>query len=388
MDASSATACAQDAAIHATNHRSATLPWTRPTIEEDPVTGAKRRGSLAEAIVDTVREPLIVLDGSMRVVVASRSFYSAFNVTCEETEGRRLYDLGNGQWNISSLRKLLEEIIPHHANVEAYEVEHDFPTIGRRTLLLNARKIFYEENESTSLLVAFEDITESRALEREKDMLLQQKDLLLREMNHRINNSLQIIASILMLKAQKVPSEDTRQHLRDAHARVMAVATVQGQLNPSTFGTQIEASIYLKKLGESLARSMIFEEQPVSLSVEAGAGAMKSEHAVSMGLVTTELVMNALKHAFPGGAKGAIVVKFESTESAWRLSVSDDGVGIGGPLAQMPVRIGLGTSIVEALTRQLGGRVTTSSASPGTVVSVTVPRNAVTDRRIIERKQP
>jgi two-component system, sensor histidine kinase PdtaS len=95
-----------------------------------------------------------------------------------------------------------------------------------------------------------------------------------------------------------------------------------------------------------------------------------------MGLITTELVINALKHAFPEGAKGTIVVGFESTASAWRLSVSDDGVGISGRLPEAPVRIGLGTSIVEALTRQLGGRVTTSAASPGTSVSVTVPRQA------------
>ena len=114
-------------------------------------------------------------------------------------------------------------------------------------MLLNARKVFYEGNNSTSLLVAFEDVTDRRALEREKDKilgekdeLLRQKDLLLQEMNHRVNNSLQIIASILLLKAQTVQSEETRQHLQDAHERVMAVATVQEQLHPTPFGTQIE----------------------------------------------------------------------------------------------------------------------------------------------------
>jgi two-component system, sensor histidine kinase PdtaS len=95
-----------------------------------------------------------------------------------------------------------------------------------------------------------------------------------------------------------------------------------------------------------------------------------------MGLIATEHVINALKHAFPDGAKGTIVVGFESSATAWRLSVSDDGVGIGSHLADTPVRSGLGTSIVEALTRQLGGRVTTSTASPGTTISVTVPRAA------------
>ena len=336
---------------------------------------AEQRRSLEEAIVDTVREPLIVLDEDLRVVVASRSFYQAFATGREDTDGRFLYELGNGQWNIPSLRRLLEEIIPRHTTIEEFEVEHDFPTLGRRTMLLNARKVFYEGNNSTSLLVAIEDVTARRALEREKDELLQQKDLLLQEMNHRVNNSLQIIASILLLKAQTVQSDETRQHLQDAHERVMAVATVQEQLHPTPFGTQIDAKNYLTRLCESLA-SMIVDGQPVSLRVDAGEGTVTSEQAVSMGLIATELVINALKHAFPDAAKGEVLVCFESTASAWRLAVSDDGVGISRRLPEAPVKIGLGTSIVEALTRQLGGRVTTSAASPGTLVSVTVPRAA------------
>ncbi len=338
--------------------------------------GAEQRRSLEEAIVDTVREPLVVLDDTLCVLVASRSFYRAFEVTRQDTEGRPLYQLGDGQWNIPALRELLEDIIPHHTTVEEFEVERDFPTIGRRTMLLNARTVFYEGNNSTSLLVAIEDVTDRRALEREKDELLRQKDLLLEEMNHRINNSLQIIASILLLKAQTVQSEDTRRHLREAHERVMAVATVQEQLHPTPFGAEIEAGNYLTRLCESLVASMILDDQPISVRVQAGEGSTTSEQAVSMGLIATELTINALKHAFPPGAKGNIVVGFESTASAWRLSVSDDGVGISRRLPEASVRIGLGTSIVEALTRQLGGRVTTAAASPGTTVSVTVPRAA------------
>ena len=349
------------------------------------MTSPEQRRSLEEGIVDTVREPLIVLDDALRVVVASRSFYRAFEATPQETEGRPLYELGNGQWDIPALRILLTEVIPNHTTVEEFEVEHEFPTIGRRTMLLNARKVFYEGNNSTSLLVAIEDVTDRRTLEREKDEilrekdeLLRQKDLLLQEMNHRVNNSLQIIASILLLKAQTVQSEETRQHLQDAHERVMAVATVQEQLHPTPFGTQIEARNYLTRLCESLATSMIVDGRPVSIRVDADEGSTTSEQAVSMGLIATELVINALKHAFPDGRVGEIVVCFESSATAWRLAVSDDGVGISRRLPDANIKIGLGTSIVEALTRQLGGRITTSLASPppGTVVSVTVARAA------------
>src|SRR3981081_267727 len=118
---------------------------------------------------------------------------------------------------------------------------------------------------------------------------------------------------------------------------------------------------------------MILDDQPVSIRHEAGEGSTTSEQAVSMGLNATQPVTNTLKHRFTGGAKGAILVGFESTASAWRLFVSDDGVGIGTHLADAPARSGLGTSIVEALTRQLGGRVATAAASPGPTVSVTVP---------------
>jgi two-component sensor histidine kinase len=119
---------------------------------------------------------------------------------------------------------------------------------------------------------------------------------------------------------------------------------------------------------------MILDGHPVTITVEAGPGTTTSEQAVSMGLITVELVINAIKHAFPDGTRGRITVRFESTESVWRLSVSDDGIGISANLPKVPVRSGLGTSIVEALARQLGGRAATSAGSPGTTVSITVPR--------------
>ena len=207
-------------------------------VDNPPITSVERHRSLEQAIVDTVREPLLVLDETFRVVTASRSFYAAFDVSGQDTEGRLLFELGDGQWNIPNLRTLLEDIIPRHSTIEEYEVEHEFPSIGRRTMLLNARKIFYEGNGATSLLIAIEDNTERRSLEREKDELLSQKDLLLREMSHRVNNNLSIIASILLLKAATVQSYETRQHLREAHERVLAIATVQEHLDPSAMASK------------------------------------------------------------------------------------------------------------------------------------------------------
>src|SRR5437763_10845925 len=126
-------------------------------------------------------------------------------------------------------------------------------------------------------------------MKHEKYQMLRQKYLRQKELNHRIKNILQNIASILLLKAHAVQSEETRQHLQAAHERVMAVATVQEQLHPTPFGTQIDARNYLTRLCESLAASMILDHQPVSIRVDAGSGATTSEQAVSMGLIATEL---------------------------------------------------------------------------------------------------
>jgi nitrogen-specific signal transduction histidine kinase len=185
---------------------------------------------LAKAIVDTVREPLLVLDEDLRIVVASRSFYRTFEMTRPATQGHKIYDLEDGLWDIPELRLLLEKIVPEHEVMEGFEVERDFPRIGHRTMLLNARKVFYEGNGQTTILLAFEDTTQRRKTERALQKLLQQKEMLLTELSHRVANSLQIIASILLMKARSVESAETRLHLQDAHRRVLSVASVQKRM--------------------------------------------------------------------------------------------------------------------------------------------------------------
>ena len=117
----------------------------QPTNFRKQFTAVADACALAQGIVDTVREPVLVLDKELRVIAASRSFYSAFKVSPEDTQGRLLYALGDGQWDIPKLRVLLEKIIPEHGVMEGYQVEHEFPGLGDRTMRLNARQVFYEE---------------------------------------------------------------------------------------------------------------------------------------------------------------------------------------------------------------------------------------------------
>jgi two-component sensor histidine kinase len=326
--------------------------------------------TLAQAMVDTVRESLLVLDRDLRVVAASRSFYSTFHTTHGETVGRLIYDLGSGGWNNPALRELLERIIPEHGVMNHFEVEQEFPGIGKRTMLLNARKVFYQGDLNTTLLLAIEDISDRRAIERQLQGLSEQKDMLLSEMSHRVANSLQIIASILLLKARSVQSEETRGHLEDAHRRVMSVASLQQHLQATGKGEEVEIGSYLSKLCDTLTGSMVREKDSVALKVIADAGTATSEQAVSIGLIVTELVINALKHAFPVTMKsGAISVSYEIKGNDWKLSVSDNGVGMPKKLDKK--KAGLGTTLVKALAHQLQAQVETVTSDKGTVVSIT-----------------
>jgi two-component sensor histidine kinase len=327
--------------------------------------------TLAQGIVDTVREPVLVLDKDLRVIAASRSFYAAFKVSPKDTNGRLLYALGDGQWDIPKLRVLLEKIIPEQGVMEGYEVEHEFPGLGSRTMRLNARQVFYEGGAGTTVLLGMEDITERRILEREKDELLREKETLLEELQHRIANSLQIIASIILMKARAVQSEETRFHLEDAHKRVLSIAAVQKQLHASAAAGAIEIAPYLSKLCESLAHSMIGDTRPIALKVVGEGGSATSRQAESLGLIVTELVMNALKHAFPGDkTKGQITVAYDMIGTNWKLSISDNGIGkpTGG---FAPGKSGLGTGIVKALAHQLDAQVETLAGPEGTTVSIT-----------------
>ena len=327
--------------------------------------------TLAHAIVDTVREPLVVLDQDLRVVAASQSFYLTFKVDADHTLGRLLYDLGDGQWDIPKLRVLLGKIVPEHGAMENYEVEHDFPGVGRRTMLLNARKVFYEAGSHSTILLSMEDVTQKRMLENEKDDLIRQKQVLLDELEHRVVNSLQIIGSIIMLKARAVESEETRRHLEDAHNRVISVATVQKHLRGSVAHSTIEMGPYLATLCAALAQSMISDNRPISIQFDGTGGDSTRRDAESIGLIVTELVINSLKHAFDATTKdGEIKVSYDVSGTDWQLAVVDNGSGKPDGVFAQP-KTGLGTGVVKALARQLDAQVATVSGASGTKVSVT-----------------
>ncbi|WP_246161784.1 sensor histidine kinase [Segnochrobactrum spirostomi] len=329
--------------------------------------------SLALAILTASHAPALLLDGDLKVLAASNSFNAMF-ASSPVAPGTSLAALGAGEWNVPQLQSLLRATLAGHAEIEAYEM--DLQSGGQlRNLILNARRLEYGTDGLVLVMLTILDATHARLSQRLKDDLIREKAVLLQELQHRVANSLQIIASVLMQSARRVQSEEARGHLRDAHQRVMSIAKLQQQLSASQ-SDEVGLRDYLTELCDSLGASMIHDHDQISLSVDADDSRVGANISVILGLIVTELVINAMKHAFPDRRKGTILVEYHSALPNWTLAVSDDGVGTAATMAA--AKPGLGTSIVDALAHQLDANVEVESVDPGTKVSITTstPRHA------------
>jgi two-component sensor histidine kinase len=326
--------------------------------------------SLALAMVCSSPTPLLLLNGSSEVIAASASFCQAFEIDPRTAVGQSIFRLGAGEWDVPQLRSLVEATASGHAAIEAYELDLRPANRGVRHLVLKVRKLAYGDSRHTRVIVAVADETEARTQAARGRALSETNALLLKEARHRIANSLQIIASVMMLKARRTASEETRGHLRDAHNRVMSVAELQQQLAASAEG-DVAIGPYLTRLCQTITASMVADPEALSITVTAPDISIDPEASVSLGLIVTELVINSLKHGFPNGAGGRIDVRYAGDAPAWTLSVSDTGVGM--PKVGAKATPGLGSSIVQALAGQLGACVEVAEASPGTRVSIVHP---------------
>jgi two-component sensor histidine kinase len=319
------------------------------------------------AVVALSNEPLLFLAGDLTMIAASASFCRAFQIDPASIPGRQFSELGDGEWAMPQLGSLLKATASGMAEIEVYEFDLVRHAQQTRHLLLNAHRLDDGEKERVRLLLAVTDVTDARAETREKDDLIREKTVLLQEVQHRVANSLQIIASILMQSARRMQSEEAKGHLQDAHHRVMSIAAVQRQLAVTKLG-KVELQPYFSQLCESLGASMIHDPRRLSIAVTVDKTTVDADVSVSLGLIVTELVINALKHAFPGLRQGKIMVDYRSDGPNWTLSVGDDGIGMTNG-AEVP-KSGLGTGIVEALAKNLQGKMRLTDAQPGTLVSI------------------
>jgi len=332
---------------------------------------------LAMAVIASSTTPLMLLDADLNIIAASLSFCRAFQFDPAAIANRPLANLGAGEWNVPQLLTRLRVTASGLAGVEAFELELCLIGGEPRSLLLDAHKLDYSDGKASAvrLLLAVSDVTNARAAESVKDELLKEKAMLLKELQHRIGNSLQIIASVLMQSARNTQSQETRGHLHEAHQRVMSVAAMQKQLAASGIG-DVELRPYFNSLCKSIGASMIHDHNQLSLVVNVDECFTNSNVSVSLGLIVTELVINALKHAFPNNRNGKIIVEYHAQGSGWTLSVSDNGVGM---IDRGSAKAGLGTSIVLALAKQLQAQIQVGDGKPGTTVTITHTRPAAED---------
>jgi len=329
---------------------------------------------LTLAVVASSTAPLLLLDDQFLVIAASSSFCRSYGIDPASIVGKPIFALGQGEWDIPQLRSLLAATLAGHADIPNYETDLKRPGLPTRSLSLNAQNLNFDGGPHVRLMLTVADVTEARAAEKAKDDLLRDKDNLLREkavlmqeLHHRIANSLQIIASVLMQSARRANSDEARKPLFDAHSRVMSISAMQRQLSASAIG-DVELRWYFTDLCNSIAASMITDPNQLTLGVNVDDSVANADTSVSLGLLVTELVINALKHAFPANRHGGIMVNYESHDSDWTLSVGDDGVGMQH--SNTEAKAGLGTSIIEALARKLDGQIKITDANPGTLVSI------------------
>lgn len=321
-------------------------------------------------LVETIREGLLVLEPDLTIRFANRAFCEKFSVVPEQTVGRKLYELGNEEWDIPKLRIALETIISGERTFEDFEVEQFFPSIGHRVMCFNARKVYRPGNKIQLILLAIEDITERVKLEREHAVASERIGMLLQELAHRIKNSLQIIVAMVSLEARNQKNDEGKAALERVSHRIAALGRLYSILGDTNAVKEVDAAVYLEALCRDLIESVKKENGlSIALTTDIECEPLPADRAIPLGLIVNELVTNAVKYAFPSEIKGAVTVTLKRIPGELRLTVADDGQGADPRRADS----GLGGRLVDSFARQLGGWVERASSNKGTIVSLTFP---------------
>lgn len=325
---------------------------------------SKRSWQLTQSIVDTIRDPLVVLESDMTVVTASKAFLTMFGITQAEARGRRVSELGQHQWDVPALRHVMDKVLPENKPFENFEIEDNFPVLGRRVFNLNARKISQPGNNAHRMLLVFEDITDRK--QRERDALM-----LTNEISHRIKNNLQIIVGLIAYEARSTPKPCV-QGYKAMQTRIGAIAQLYDLISHSSRGGAVEVGGYLKEIATSISASLLGSATQITIDVKADAMEIDPERAVPFGLLVNELATNAIKHAFPDGS-GRVLMSAVTRGADVELTIADNGIGIPQTDAvKSPEK--RGGDYVAIFVRQLGGVIVPAEAdTAGTTVTIRFP---------------
>ncbi|MBU2359167.1 MAG: hypothetical protein KKB02_09590, partial [Alphaproteobacteria bacterium] len=298
------------------------------------------------------------------------AFYLKFRVDAEQAIGRNLTDLGNGQWANAELVRLLKEVVPDHSTLADYEITHDFPQIGVRTVLLNARKIFREGNSTKTLLLAIEDVTERRLLEEDRDRALAQSTRLLEELNHRVMNSMSMIGAVIAMESRALTDVECKAAFTRMRNRIDAIGTLYRALSRTGAVDRMAAADYLNAIMSDAVTAMEASPGAIAIDLSVSDIQLSTRTAVPLGLITNELVTNSLKYAYMGRDTGKLGLGITETAEGIDVTFWDDGSGMDKTAR---VDSGLGQKLVDAFVQQLGGVLTRTSDQHGTRHSLAIP---------------
>ncbi|MDP3739533.1 MAG: PAS domain-containing protein [Hyphomonadaceae bacterium] len=335
-------------------------------VSEERAARKESRGAqqLIQSIVDTIRDPLVVLERDMTVVTASQAFLTMFDITQAQAYGRKVSELGQHQWDVPALRHLLDKVLPENKPFDNFEIEDVFPGLGLRVFNLNARKISQPGNHTDRMLLVFEDITDRKQRERDAANLTN-------EISHRVKNNLQIIVGLIAFEARSTAPQCV-QGYRAMQTRIGAIAQLYDLISHSSRGASIAVDVYLRDIAKSLTASLLGDTAQISIEVDAEALELDPERAVPFGLLVNELATNAIKHAFPEKT-GRVTLAAARVGGQIELTIADDGVGM--KMAETPkTPEKRGTDYVAIFLRQIGGAIIpASSQARGTAIRIQFP---------------
>ena len=358
----------------------------------DPKTATTLRQALAyaQSIVDTVREPLLILDGALHIQTASRSFYSTFGVSPEETEAHFICDLGNGQWNIPALRILLEEVTSKGKSFRDFEVTHDFPRLGRRAMLINARKLWTEQDDSFLVLMAIEDVTERNRIHEElvrSNEDLQRFACIAAHDLRSPLNSARNLSRLLARRTQEKLDEQEREILRTSLASLDRLSALMSDILTYSETGNAPQQLRLISLDDPLQVALANLKHHIDdngATITVGSLPEVRSDRTQMVMVFQNLIGNALKYR----RAEAPHMRIEAVQEggAWRISVADNGQGFEAVYASAifePFRrlhdksikgSGIGLATCKRIVERSGGRIWAESVpGQGSTFFFTVP---------------
>ena len=371
----------------------------------------------SESIVKTVREPLIIMDQHLRVITASQSFYDFFKAESKDTIGKLIYNLGNNQWNIPKLRELLETILPQKTSFTGYKVEHNFTTIGWRTMLLNARQIKRSQSRDRIILLSIEDITERNAIQEgllkaNKELEVLTRDLesaarvkseFLANMSHELRTPLNSINGF-----SEVLYDETFGSLNVKQKQYVKNILLSGNhllllINDILDMAKVEAEKMTLSVSELPTRAILYEIFGL-IENEANKKKLQMKIDISKDLKNIQadplkikqifynLLSNAIKFTPNGGQIG---IKSTQTETEINIIIWDTGIGIAPeniekvfegffrietPYSRVTEGTGLGLPIAKSLVELHGGKLKIKSEGidKGTSIKITLPIKHIT----------